>query len=495
MKQLVCIAVVAAVIWGNVVCGADQITSGKAMHVKLLAGAAARSIVPDPDLVNNALHSNMTVRFDERGSELQVKALALKFGNSKRLLLALDIVYIPNPHAEKMRRTISLATGLPEDEIVITASHSHSTPFVEAFEGRQPYFEFVLKRSVEAAEEALRKLLPAKLGTGVTHVVGASFNTRVPLENGGVKFSRDFREGLASGRPIDPRLSVLRFDDEQGRPIAGWVRFAAHPACVIFNTPISAEYPGYMTDGLSAGIAGKPPILFGYGASGDVNCVPMFGMEADSRNLGKQLAEQARVVFNSIKTHDPKRFLATTRTVELPLEPIPSIETLDREIAEVEKFIAELDKNPELEWVLGINCKKGWPVANKKRHAQPLADWARKVKTLVAQGHNFPTTWSRRITVWVIDDLALVFESGETLVDVSLNLSARSPLAETLLVSMSGGADAYLGSDSDRRRAGYETFTSTRYAMLKPGSRPLPYALGTADRYVAEILNMINSLK
>lgn len=86
-----------------------------ASAAKLLAGAATRSIVPDPDLVNNALHSNMTVRFDERGSELQVKALALKFGDSKRLLLALDIVYLPNPHAEKMRRTISLATGLPED--------------------------------------------------------------------------------------------------------------------------------------------------------------------------------------------------------------------------------------------------------------------------------------------------------------------------------------------------------------------------------------------
>lgn len=496
MKRRDFLAVSAAVVAQSYAGRCDEPTpEEQPMNTNLLAGAAARGIVPDPELVTNSLHSNMTVRFDERGSELQVKALALQFGQTQRLLLALDIVYVSNPHAEKMRQALARATGLPEDEIVISASHSHSTPFLEPFDGRQPYFDFVLRRSVEAAEEAMRQLRPAKLGSGVTHVVGASFNTEVPLDNGGVKFTRDFREGLASGRPIDPRLDVLRIDDERGQPIAGWVRFAAHPACVIFNAPISAEYPGYLTDGMSAGIAGTPPVLFGYGASGDLNCVPMFGKEADSRKLGKQLAEQALGVFDSIKTQSPSRFLAATRTVQLPLDAVPSTETLNREIAEVEQFIAALDDNPGLEWVLGINCKKDWPVENKKRHVKPLADWARKVKELVAKGHVFPTTWPRRITVWLMDDLAIVFEAGETLIDVSLNLSSRSSVAETLLISMSGGADAYLGSDSDRRRAGYRTFTSTRYAMFREGSRPLPYALGAADRYVSQILEMIAVLK
>ena len=41
----------------------------------------------------------------------------------------------------------------------------------------------------------------AAVGHAVVHVAGASFNTRVPLPDGGVKFTRDFREGLASGRP------------------------------------------------------------------------------------------------------------------------------------------------------------------------------------------------------------------------------------------------------------------------------------------------------
>ena len=109
----------------------------------------------------------------------------------------------------------------------------------------------------------------------------------LPLPGGGVKFTRDFREGLASGRPVDPRLSVLRIDALDGSRLAGWVCFAAHPSVVIFDAPVSAEYPGYLTDRLKRTLTGGAPVLFGVGACGDVNCVPMFGSEEDSRRLGE----------------------------------------------------------------------------------------------------------------------------------------------------------------------------------------------------------------
>src|SRR5881397_2916259 len=114
MKRREFLAVAAAVAAQSYAGRCDGSTpGGKAMKTNLLAGAAARGIVPDPELVNNSLHSNMTVRFDERGSELQAKVLALQFGGSKRLLLALDIVVISNPHAEKMRQALASVTGLP----------------------------------------------------------------------------------------------------------------------------------------------------------------------------------------------------------------------------------------------------------------------------------------------------------------------------------------------------------------------------------------------
>jgi hypothetical protein len=93
----------------------------------------------------------MTVRFDERGSELQVKALALSWQGTRRLLLAVDSILISDAHADALRAAVSKVTGVAQEEIVVTASHSHSTPFLEPLDGPAPYFELVRERTVAGA--------------------------------------------------------------------------------------------------------------------------------------------------------------------------------------------------------------------------------------------------------------------------------------------------------------------------------------------------------
>ena len=64
------------------------------MTTEFLAGVGVRDITPEPELIDNSLHSCMTVRLHERGSPMRVKALALTFGNVRSLLLAVDLVSI-----------------------------------------------------------------------------------------------------------------------------------------------------------------------------------------------------------------------------------------------------------------------------------------------------------------------------------------------------------------------------------------------------------------
>jgi neutral ceramidase len=465
------------------------------MNTAFEAGAAVRNITPTPELVNTTLHHAMTVRADECGSPLKAKALALSFGGKSQVLVTLDLPHIRDSAAQLIRGVAASATGLAVDDVVLSCSHTHSAPFLDPVDKPHPFLDFVAGQTADAAREAMQSQRPARFGHGVTHVAGASFNTRVPLPNGGVKFARDFREGLASGRPIDPRLNVVRIDDENGRPIAGWVRFATHPANVIIDGPISAEYPGYMTDRLSETVDGSPPFLFGYGAAGDVNCIPMFGREDQSRDLGLRLADLLAETFCSIQTSCPRRVLARHAAVELPLVEPPSVETLDREIKEVESFIDALKDDPKLIWVLGFNCGDQWPVEMKQKSAKPLADWAQAVKKMLAAGHRFPTTWTRHVTAWIIDDLGLVFDPGETFVEIGLAVSARSPLQETLVLTLCNGLDHYLATDADRRRGGYEPFLSARYFDVRSGeTRPLPYRLGAADRYVDQIVQVFADL-
>jgi hypothetical protein len=457
------------------------------------AGAALREIMPTADMVDNSLQNIMAVRVNETGSTLHTKALALEQGSLKVLLVSLDVINVDR-HCPALQQAIAAATGFDVDHIVICATHTHSSPRLGPLDPPHPFLDFVLARSVEAAREAVASLQPAQVGWENVQVIGASFNTRLPF-GAGVKYARDFREGLAGGRPIDPRLTVVRIDDVQSRPIAGWIRFAAHPACVIFDTPISAEYPGYMTDRLRETVTRGTPVIFGYGSSGDVNCLPMFGTEDDSRRLGLRLAELAGPVFESIKTQPLQKLAWHSGEAELPLDQPPTIEILDREIAEIEAFIRDLDNDPTLEWVIGINVGKSWPVDKKKRHVQPLLGWARLAKEAVLRGKKFPTTWKVPLSTLLLDDLGLVFYGGEVLTQIGLMVAARSPLRETLLVTLGNGGDAYIGLAEDRRRAGYETYTVTRGPQLNEDYRPLPYAPEAGELLVEACLASITAAK
>lgn len=465
------------------------------MKSTFLCGASMFDVTPTQAVVDNSLHGCMTVRFDENGSPLRAKALALSFSGTDALLVALDLVELPENHCNLLRQEISAKTGIQLHRIVITCTHSHSTPFVEPLESFHPFFDLVRRQTLAAADEAFKARRPARIGHSLINVVGASFNTRVPLPDGKVKFSRDFREGLASGRPIDPRLNILRFDDETGRPIAAWLRFAAHPACVIFDAPVSAEYPGYMTDCLSHNVIEGAPVLFGYGASADVNCIPMFGDENDSRRLGLQLADLAAPILDSMKTDVPHRFITGKRMISLPLDSVPSPETLDREISEIKAFMDSLDSKPLAEWVLGTNCKKDWPVEKKRTHVLPLLEWARQLKKAIESGVSFPNHWQVKVTAWVIDDIGMVFYPGEPFTELGLGLAARSRLPETLLMAMANGGDAgYLGTNEDKRRGGYETYTSQRYRMLQSEFRPFPYALGASEHFLQNCVDLLEKI-
>ena len=464
------------------------------MKPDFYAGAGVRDIVPRPEIVNNSLHANMTVRFDAPGSPLRVKALFMRWRDQRVMLLAMDSVGMSREQADFIRRGIAEVTGLDTGSIVVSASHSHSTPFLEPLARAHPYLGFVKQQAVDAAVEACQRSRPARFGHAMVPVTGVSFNTRAPVSNGKCKFVRDYREGLTSPRPVDTRLSIVRIDDDTGRPIAGWVRYAAHPACVIFNAPISAEYPGYLTDRLSETVAAGAPVFFGYGASGDVNCIPMFGKESDSEKLGHSLAHSAAPVFEGIKTQVPRRFLTGERNIELPLDAVPSVQTLEEETAEMMAFTSALDREPNLEWILGVNCKKDWTVGAKKSYVAPLAEWTRLMKHAINSGRAFPAIWPSRTTCWIVDDLGLLFYAGEPFASLGLELNARSPLSETLVVAMSNGCEGYLGTDEDRQDGGYEMYTSPRYEKLAEDKRPLPYAFGAGECFLLDCLDLIKKL-
>ena len=98
------------------------------MSDHFVAGAAVRSIMPTARDFDNALHAPMSIRLDERGSPLAAKVLIMTCRSRSLMLVALDTVRIPGCSADVLRQAIGAACRLPAESIVISCTHSHSTP-------------------------------------------------------------------------------------------------------------------------------------------------------------------------------------------------------------------------------------------------------------------------------------------------------------------------------------------------------------------------------
>ena len=112
--------------------------------------------------------------------EIFVKALALSDGNDKAVLVAADMLIIPENLAETVRERVFRQTGLAADALLFNASHTHSGPggWAPGFVGKQfagtydaSVLEFLAQQFTAAIVEADATAGDdAALGTGATPV-------------------------------------------------------------------------------------------------------------------------------------------------------------------------------------------------------------------------------------------------------------------------------------------------------------------------------------
>lgn len=143
---------------------------------------------------------------------------------------------------------------LPDDHVLISATHSHSTPDLVGLWGKVPdaYRSYVTDQTAAAIRDAFTRLAPALL-----HVWGTG---RPELNH-----SRRGWEGT------DPDLAVLDATHaETGVRIGTLISYAAHPVLFGFdNKLISRDWVGYMVDHAEATL-GADKVMFINGAQGDV---------------------------------------------------------------------------------------------------------------------------------------------------------------------------------------------------------------------------------
>ena len=204
---------------------------------------------------------------DRLRDKLYARALHLRQGEREATLVVGDLLVITDRlHAEVAERA-----GSSRERLLLAATHTHSGPggywkggrlerLVGAFDPAM--FERIADGLASAARQAAAQVAPATVRGSSVPVVGASANRRRLYG------------------PVDPELTVVRFDVDGDDPI-DLVSFGAHPVIGSErdNGAISADYPGELCRRLvSRGV--RP--LFVQGAVGGLSPLfPEFPMKLD----------------------------------------------------------------------------------------------------------------------------------------------------------------------------------------------------------------------
>lgn len=184
----------------------------------LLAGAAVRIITPSPLL---PISGGVGVPKDakEKKGDLSIRALVLQQGETKLAIVNIDNLGWPAALGDRSR---ALIKGIPPENILIGATHTHSGPDAYAFPDEKgetradlKYLDWCVKEVAGAVNEALDKVAAADLVVAEGEAKGKiAFNY--------------YAEQL-----YDPRCNVIqlrhRAGKEKGKTIATLVNYAIHP--------------------------------------------------------------------------------------------------------------------------------------------------------------------------------------------------------------------------------------------------------------------------
>ena len=439
--------------------GAEASTAGQAM----LKGGCAKVNITSP--LGIPLIGSYGKPSDDVLDELYAKALVLNDGSTTIAIVSVDLLYVPLEEVTNpIRKIIKDKIGIPERNVFICATHTHSGPEVftrsklrpekevPASEIDQFYLQTLIRKTASSVMLAYKNMDGVKIGAAKGQIPEILYNRRPKNNDGSVKMAftlgpevtatkkietgaegnvkvtftlPDEEEDLDFG-PIDPEVCVLRVEDADGEIIGSLVNFGCHPVCIYpyLSTTISADYPAYTTgvvEQIEGGIC-----LFTLGLAG--NTVPIQRGVKPREQIGKALGGEALRRLQFVNTKSDVTLNALKKEIRFPIKKTPS------------------------------------------------SDKAKKVDKTT----DYITT---EIQVLRLGDVYLLGLPGEILVEVGLEIKRKAGVEKLFVISLSNDSIGYVCHSQAYEEGGYEPVSGTNLAK------------GAGEIMIKQALDLINQIK
>ena len=429
--------------------------------MNFLCGAAREIITPpvgtllygyQPDLASTSVHDDLTAT-----------AIAFSSGTDTALLVSVTVGDIQTELDRALRAEMASACGVPADRIILAATHTHCGPNVSGVAGwgeiDRPYIDTILRPAlIRAAQAAVDAMIPAELA--VTHGESrVGINRRQQLRDGRVQLGQNPWGGF------DPTMTVISVRAQDGgHGIVHLIHYGCHGTACGRSTEITRDWPGTMIDRVEAQ-TGTLTAFFN-GAIGDVGPRLTNGSTTGNirhvEELGGVAAFDAMRILNLPKTYAVPELRLHTGTVRLPYQPHPPLEEVRRALAQI-----------------------GHPDA-LINHARLRYTYLKSVESLLLRGESTPDALTYPVTLVTVGGVALIPIPFEFFAEISMRLRADSPVPYTLGLSCANGYRAYLPTQDQLCRGGYEVAVF-RYAS--------PYRLAddTDQHLINEIFRILDA--
>lgn len=452
---------------------------------EFLAGAAVVDItgsVPSGFVLHDKLHARVLV-LDDRETRLA--------------FVVADLRVVPREVFDEAKRLIAKDGAIDPANIMMSATHTHSTTrretrigqltplgysktyswnYGEPLDGHQMY---IASQIAMGLRQAIANLEPAKIGFGSVDVPQWVFNRRwlmkEPVVNPYGGFDKVLfnpgttnRDKVQPVGPVDPEVAFIAVQSVDGRPISVLANYSTHYVGGVPEGHISADYFPVFGEKLGALLKAqnqsKPFVgILSNGTSGDVNTINFAGGQPSFdayKKIDKVADDLAKAVYQAYKnvSFQDKMHLSAIQS-ELSLD----VRRADQSLLEHVNSVLSRPSNA--------------PMRHPRERTQ--ANYVMQLEK------EWPDEIAILLQVFRIGDIAVSAIPFEVFAETGLELKSKSPFRHCFTVSFGNGWYGYLPTPEQHQLGGWETWMGGSNKVEENAS----------NKIVERVLEMQHSLK
>ena len=421
----------------------------------LRAGAHAVDVTPRTfPVVMNCMFLPRIAK--EANDPLHARALVLDDGANRIAITVVDNCMMSRELLDGAKQTAERTTGIPSEQMLIAATHTHSAPAAMGCLGTDAdadYQRFLTDRIAEAIEGAVKNLRPASIGWAVTKAPEYThcrrwirrpdrmredpFGELTVRASNGAGFQNPDVVGPAG--PVDPDLSILSVRSTSGQPIALLANYSMH--YVVGAKSVTADYFGQFSEQMKRLITPvkvDPPFvgIMSQGTSGDLGWQDPSKprQETTIHDYANAIAQVAYRTYRQIQYHDWMPIAMSEAKLELSRR-IPT--------------------QKRLAWAKSLMAKmNGRPPAN-------LPEIYAREQLLLDE----EPSRELKLQALRLGNLGITAIPNEVYAITGLKIKAQSPLHPTFNIELANGSEGYIPPPEQHKLGGYTTWEARTAAL------------------------------